>query len=316
MTWVTGGPLISETTADNQAKTNMIKELRRAQTSFQGGVFLGELRETVRAIRNPAQSLRRGLDSYLTALKQRRSRIKGKNPASRRAALRDILGGTWLEYSFGWKPLLSDIDDAAETLANHMVRSDSLARREVFAEGQTSGVWPRSSSSVSNGPLVITYYRRIHEKFTVKYYGQVDVANPHKVGYRKIGLDLSNWLPTAWELLPWSFLIDYFTNVGDIITAATTLRSSVRWMARTSVFEANHKVEGYFVQPYTNTNKDARGYVAFDPGFEERSYLTINRLPYTGSLVPSFEFQLPGGNTKWINMAALVLQGKRIRPYY
>jgi len=41
------------------------------------------------------------------------------------------------------------------------------------------------------------------------------------------GFQPSEFLPTAWELLPWSFLADYFSNIGDCLTAWSTVTDKV-----------------------------------------------------------------------------------------
>lgn len=318
----TGQQRASLTAADNLAKVRAISDLRRAQTSFQGGVFVGELRETLRALRSPAKTLREGISDYFATLKKRKRGVRG-TAIQRRHALKDILGNTWLEYAFGWVPLISDIDSAAETLANHMVLKETrVQRKRFFAEGNDVYAWPvphpTEAFTAANGPCIVICDIRRKEEYNVKYFGMLNVENPYKIGWQRIGLDLSNWLPTAWELVPWSFLADYFTNIGDIINAATTLRSQVLWMMKTVHYQCQQSAEGWRMSPFIEGTGVAKskGFVGLLPGKEVWTYKTINRSKYNGSLVPSFEFQIPGFGTKWINMAALAVTHKRLRPYY
>ena len=102
---------------DTQARMAFLQHVRSLRTQFQGGVFLGELKEAIHMIVRPAQALRSAVDVYLGAAKEAARRGKGKKAITR------AIAGTWLEKSYGWVPMFSDIDSAMKALATtgHLV---------------------------------------------------------------------------------------------------------------------------------------------------------------------------------------------------
>jgi len=119
---------MDDVTANNSALRQLYKKLSRTRTSMQGLIFLGEAREAIRMIRSPAQALRRGIGEYVEAVRKRTRRIR--NPNLRK--VNRILGETWLEYSFGWKPFISDLNDAHKAYF-------ALDRRPGQLESQPKG---------------------------------------------------------------------------------------------------------------------------------------------------------------------------------
>jgi hypothetical protein len=132
------------------------------------------------------------------------------------------------------------------------------------------------------------------------------------------GFTPSELVPTAWELLPWSFLVDYFVNVGDVLSSAVTASSNVNFVNKTVIQEA--KKFGYWnFDPVAsmlswNTPGQTRSY-SYDniksPKFENITRL-INRSP--GSSVPLPTLQLHPGlsDGKLFNIAALLGQARAL----
>jgi hypothetical protein len=97
-------------------------------------------------------------------------------------------------------------------------------------------------------------------------------------------------------------------NVQDIVSAASLNTSGIRWIIRTerriSSYETLH------ISP-TSTNatpgvqKDTTA--VFSPSRVLHERRLVHREPYTGSLVPTVEFSLPGSTGQWLNIAALAL---------
>lgn len=302
-------------TADNKAKTKFISRAREVQTSFQGGVFIGELGETLRMLKSPVKTLRNGLSSYLGTLKKRRRQVRRSSPKKRLSVARNILADTWLEYSFGWKPLLSDIDDILDTIAK--ARSSV---RERWRPINASGVDERFSSSTqsvfSNSLIVdISVNVNRYAKQQVTYRGCVNVEFPAQQVSKHLGNFTEDFVPTVWELIPYSFLVDYFTNIGDIVSAATYARSHLRWVNRTEVSFLESEIMGSpIVTP--NTSGFLNISAKCSPIREHRTRKSFSRASYGGSLVPILVLEVPGWGNKWLNMAALLAGQRDLVPFH
>lgn len=302
-------------TADNIAKRKFVEKAKEIQTSFQGGVFLGELGETLHMLASPAKSLRQGLSSYLASLKKRKRQVKRVSPRKRLHTAAKIASDTWLEYSFGWKPFLSDIDDATRLLAESgMMTLERWKPISAIGKDEQTSFWLE--------PVVVNSFFKIQAAVEglssrqVVYRGQVDVVQPRKSVWNSSGNFFEDFVPTVWELIPYSFLVDYFTNIGDIINAASFIRSKIRWMARTERSFYSVRVVDTLSNAGTYSNFYTTVSIFSGDVHQDNTKTVISRRPYTGSLVPSFEFQLPNLGTKWINMAALLIGQRNLVPFH
>lgn len=308
-------PLVpSEQKADAKALQMFVDQIRQVQTTFQGGVFLGELRETIHLITSPAKSLRNGIAGYLATLKKRKRSLKRVPAKKRLATANRILSDTWLEYSFGWKPLLHDIDDAAKTLANRLASSPKW--KPVFAKGIDEYTASNRVESLS-GSIVEAINHRVDyvTRQEVQYRGQVSIEHPYsKVSFHS-GLGLNDFVPTVWELIPYSFLVDYFANIGAIISASSLLQSNLRWSARTARSFFSCEVKDTIIKVTNNVNFATFG--TCSPVTEKRTKAVVSRAPYAGSLVPPLNFYVPGvGSTRWANIGALLLGNRALVPFH
>jgi hypothetical protein len=127
------------------------------------------------------------------------------------------------------------------------------------------------------------------------------------------GFNPSEFVPTAWELIPYSFLADYFTNIGDILDSWAYGRGNLSWSNRTQIQETNNSYFGPVkLEPFLSY-ATVQQYISAPPAvFTHRK---ISRASYLGNFVPQFQTEIPGMSTKWINLAAL-LASKRMSPYY
>lgn len=144
---------LSSTNARNQAVTRFLQELASVESVFKGQVFAGELPEALRAIRSPAKKLREGVSDYLSHLKRHGPRF---DPRNRRSFVRD----TWLEYSFGWRPLISDIDNAITSFNRSSVKGPT------FQMVKASGRDRQTSEPVENSLIDVGYGRYISSRTT------------------------------------------------------------------------------------------------------------------------------------------------------
>jgi len=212
--------------ADARARNRFLSEVRKAQTVIQSGVFLKELKQTVNMLRRPAEAFWKHNLSYYSALYQRKRRVGPKR------WWKDI-PSIWLEYSFGWRPLMMDIDDAWDAL-NRLLERDYVMR--VMGSGSDSKSFGETTGNYQPGTPQATktmfrYNTRKWEKETVKYLGGVRVQATTTFADKAAvwGFNPEEFLPSAWEILPWSFLIDYFVSIGDFLDATFAYTATIVW---------------------------------------------------------------------------------------
>lgn len=304
MPTLSGAPSVSSS-AVNLALSKLYQHLASVETSFKGMVFAGELRESLEMIRHPARALRKGLGSYLDQIKRFGPRV----PRKRRVK---FVRDTWLEYSFGWRPLISDLDSAIKAFYNSRLTAPIFEMVRGKADFDT----PSSVSSPSMIDLqagaVLWYQTQLGTIEQVKYYGIYQshgngTSDSHIYGWRPV-----EFLPTLWELIPYSFLVDYFTNIGDIISSWSYRFIGLNWCART-VYVASYK--RYINMRYEGNSIDYNQPTRYfrsrqgGPGSSESRRFSLLRSKSVPLDIPSLELQVPGmSSLKWINMAALTKQ--------
>jgi len=315
LTQISAPPIISVsgTKADDLSKMKFVQAIRSAQTTCQGGVILGEIGETLHMLRNPAKALRRGFDNYFTALKKRR---RG-NQATRKK----ILAETWLEHSFGWQPFLHDIKDSVAALERiaYTARSPTIYVRGFGGDKIDRGTtFLRNVAPTGNSNL--SYDVQIHEYTDAIVIRRGAVRAP--IGSRlssiknDFGFTLNNFVPTIWELVPWSFAVDYFTNIGDILSSWSLWNADLAWSNKTTVTNVNIDRVSGGLNGITLAADQEIVIRSKEPGRSSSYRRSVVRGTSAGSLIPSLRFEIPGmSSLKWINLSALALSRKRLTPY-
>jgi len=121
--------------------------------------------------------------------------------------------GIWLETVFGWLPAVQDIYSSIDVLQNPIksIRpsgSGSTDVRNVLITG-SKGNWQS-----------VGYHERRYEGMAhVKMGCEVSVSNPNL--YLANNLGLVNPGTIAWELIPFSFVVDWFVNVEQFLSQGT-----------------------------------------------------------------------------------------------
>lgn len=291
--------LYNATNADKTARLKWLAKYREARTTFQGGTFFGELGETIRMLSSPAKALRQGITNYALSAKKRAGLGKTLKQANRAVA------ETWLEYSYGFRPLVSDIQDAAKLLNSqpdrYRIPITATATEDVSVE--------RIKDIYQNGHLrYITLLSRTGS-VSVRYKGAVDAGFNHAPSFaEQTGFNLSNFAPTVWNLIPYSFLVDYFTNIGKMIDGASLGTVSLAWGCLTTRKNSRVNVEHCDIDwDYVKNNnlKNASGHASAQFSAEHTDFSRQN-VPSISVSLMDFQFRVPGvESTKWLNIAAL-----------
>lgn len=119
---------------------------------------------------------------------------------------------TWLEYTYGWMPLLSDVYSSAKALASLTV-DPSKAVRTVRARTTVSSFRERTDF-LRNVKVTTNMKTTTYGDMVVNY------TIPNGISFGD-AMGLNNPLTIAWELIPFSFVVDWFLPIGQSIQALT-----------------------------------------------------------------------------------------------
>lgn len=204
------GPLPEYERTFNRARSKLMD---RVTTRAQLGATVAEWRSSadmitsrvgqlIRAYRN----LRRGnLQRFFRELelvpKNRHKGTRWSRPAQ--------ASSLWLEYWFGWSPLIQDIYGAVETLGSPIPDTPITA---------TSQGRYKVSKIITN--TATNYVRRdIDVQVAWKLQALAQVSNP--AAFERNRLGLLNPATIVWELVPFSFMVDWFYPVGTFLEGFT-----------------------------------------------------------------------------------------------
>lgn len=195
--------------AQNEAITAALNSLKGASSNW--GNDLGEMRNSVEAIARDAQRaatfircMRRG--QWGAAADALGISLRSFSHSSNRGR---ALADYWLGYVYGWRPLAQSMYDT------QAVMSDIVNRTSNRVEGTGTG---HASGDVT-GP----YYEKI--SLDGKWLGsckctlKATISNYNLFNLNKVGL--TNPISIAWELVPFSFCVDWFLPIGNTLSALT-----------------------------------------------------------------------------------------------
>jgi hypothetical protein len=136
-----------------------------------------------------------------------------------------------LMYQFGWKPLLSDIAKMYDftTLMNKRIARLNKLKKHGLKCTIPLGSFNAKSQTTDAVETFVNFIDRPITRETVeqvtgfvRYFPSPDFPSS-EAGIvelaRKTTLGLTVDASTVWELIPWSWFVDYFTNIGDYLSA-------------------------------------------------------------------------------------------------
>lgn len=185
----------------NQTKTECLNRLLDEKAAI--GASLGEARQTINAF----SALVTDGARYLNAFKRGNFRAIARRNGGKRIG--NSVSDAWLQLSYGWRPLAADIHSAQANV--HRVLAKGLA----IAAKRGSNY----ETEVTRNDLPGDYdeVQKIRHRVICQLGAVID--NPSIAYLNTFGL--INPLSIAWELVPWSFAIDWFVPVGKTLEAVT-----------------------------------------------------------------------------------------------
>lgn len=212
-------------------------------------------------------------------------------------ARRDIyeLGAAeaWLQLQYGWLPLLSDIHGVASSFINDWTNDTpilsverNLSRESDLPSGGISKL--KSDGSSIEECSVKLYYTIAQER--VYYLNSLGLLNP---------------LSVAWELVPFSFVLDWFVPIGSILQNFTGFvgldyLGGYELTRRESNFSSTWERHHYWSQPLKGTVENC---VVKNKSWYRQAYINP---PFGGKVYSNVKFN----PTKAITALALLKSGR------
>jgi hypothetical protein len=176
--------------------TQLISAFRKCRK----GDFVGLMSDLTLSSRHP---------KAVRAIKRSKANFNPRSPSyirdeSKRAA------STWLEWTFGWSPLIKDIGGAVEALQREFP-TEPITGSGSGTSDSTVGQWPYGP-----GDIVHT---QVLTKVRIK--AIMHVSNPNLLLANELGF--VNPVQVAWEAVPFSFLVDAFIPINRFLGSFTDL---------------------------------------------------------------------------------------------
>lgn len=272
-------------------------------------VFIAELNSTANMVANAAKTI---VHAYLAvkhgqfdeALKGLKLIVPKKQVVNWRREYgvdpKRTSSNAWLQMSYGWVPLISDVRAAVNTLADI---SEIDSNRTVRFYGSATEAF----ITTSKDELLFSY------DYSWNVYGDIITEQEHSarvIWYACANaldiparLGLTNPFEVAWELVPLSFVADWFLPIGDYLSAfSTEMRySTVKTSLGQRVLTRSMA---------TATRCSVQGAV-FNGFFGDAECLSVKRDNHQGGLPWSVSMKFPTSVDNALSALALLAQKLR-----
>jgi hypothetical protein len=312
----TDPPTSVVTDVTNRCIKDFLRSVDSAQSSFEAGQDLGEWKQTLESVHHPLNSLKTSLSNYFLSLSNKKRKFRNKND------LKKVLADTYLEFHFGWQPLVADVSQAIADIGRFRFPA-------VPVRGRAKSTYSSTATTVAGGyeaPITHTHSYVETSTYETRFKGMLRPRNLGSDGRLSLAQSLQltpdKWLPTAWDLLPYSWMSDYFINIGEIISGLSAAMSiDLAWGVNTT----RHHVDRSY-----NEVKMPDPYIQ-EPGYDmiyhvnsayggtcQTWFKHVERAPLLLSdLIPRLEFSIPGTKYPFFNMGAILLQkAKPLVPFF
>jgi hypothetical protein len=221
-----------------------------------------------------------------------------------------FFGDVWLGFGFGVRPLISDLANAANAILDYQTREDHHVRVVGTATREyTSGQVIAPVYSICPG-VKIGYTNHGHHMQGVHLVAGIDLKIRSTASYGmsdQLGLSLGAVPGALWELVPFSWVVDYASTVGDWIDDMFfTIPGIVKYVSRSEKYQT--ETTGV---PYASYSPGYTG--SFNSSPAELKYVNFNRtvlatLPTRQLRLKTTDEVAKFGLTKLLNLASVLAQ--------
>jgi hypothetical protein len=257
-------------------------------SSAQAMASLGELPETLHWM----ASLMKRMISIFRAFSSKKLLLRTSKFFRSGKSVIDAMSEMWLEFRYAIRPLIIDMDQAVKAWNAVLVKTDRFTARGFHRTKATS------SSSYTMGNQIISRTEVLETNFRAGVLFNVSAS----VNELRSVWGLDKPIETIWELVPFSFMIDWFFSVGTTI-AAWTANPGLNPLASWVTEEVIHTVTD-------SLNQVTPGSSIWDYEFSTVPGKTVTTMTYkrripspNRPILPTFNLEL--NTAKLIDLAAI-----------
>lgn len=225
----------------SEAETKALAKIKLGDVEWGETIF--QWRQTASLFTNNVRSIARDVRRFRRELRDvewrrliRRRSFKERQKARKGRRCRDYsLSQKWLELVYGWIPLLSDIYGSIVLLSDTM----SLEGMVVCGRGKAYGVteeqfdFDPAPTLAQPGPhYELGYTFRTNHQVACDLWYRLDDIEVARVS----ALGLVNPAQLAWNLLPWTFVLDWLLPIGPWL-GSFTADSGFEFMSGTTSYK-------------------------------------------------------------------------------
>lgn len=186
---------------------------------------LAELPETVKMVQDILSFSGNKLKAFRTAEKRLKKKLLKQGIPKNELESADALASLWLQFRYGIMPVYYTLQDIKEAL-NERFAVEYVKERKFKTEELKIKNFKGLATSTSSCWMK----RRFDPSDSSTQFRRVFGVNP---------------FTTAWELTTLSFVVDWFLNVGDVISALTPVPS----LEEAATFSWKNEVKGTITNP-------------------------------------------------------------------
>jgi hypothetical protein len=215
----------SEPYGFSESTYNMLKDDAKAKALAKARdmkvnvpVMLGEGRQTVKMLADTVRTLGKAYRSFRRGRFQQAAKDLGITKPTGDSAKH------WLAYRYGWQPLLSDAAGLYKLANKGLIDPERGPRFSVSAKALITG--SVDVTVVGQGTSVVGGDSRLKGiKVGEAKAGLLLEFTSRASGLESVGLGRYDPLLTAWELTPFSFVFDWFLDIGSYLENLSSLES-------------------------------------------------------------------------------------------
>lgn len=304
---------------ESYAAQKFLESVEGRVVEFGGPLFLAELKETLEFLYKPIPKMAELIKRFYRRLERYVRRQSTRRRGRRRFRWNSgkylrFLEDTWLSFKLAIMPLHDDVVSAAEAVAkyNEVVKLGVAASSANITFNDTGFQNLLGGSRYSTRMTNVSCYIKgeiaasaVHHPSTVERAQQI------------AGLDfrgaIENFVPTLWNALPLTFLFDYFSNIGSVISANLSVLPKLAWTSCSTVIRRRRFMTLIPIQPsisYGSTVQRAPTEHYKENGF---AYHEEKRIVRRANFVPEVQFYLEEPSiVQLITVGAITKQASRL----